>query len=352
MPRETKELPGRLLVADDNKVNRLLLGRELEQMGHAVTFAENGRQAIERLRAGTFDLVLCDLVMPEMDGIEVLEELARDPVLRDVPVVMVSAQDEIETVVRCIEMGAEDYLFKPFNHVLLRARVGASLEKKRLRDQQREYVRKFATREVADQLLSSGFALGGTAVDATVMFADIRSFTSMAESQTPADTIELLNTYYALTFDAIENHGGVVNQILGDGLMALFGAPIPRPNHREQAVRAAAEMLELIQQFNQDRLARGQLPIQIGVGIASGNVIAGYTGTQQRATYTCVGDTVNLAARLEQHTKVVGKPLLIDAGTREGLPADIAADDIGLVSLRGKAQPVHVFAVGVDQGAR
>ena len=136
---------GDLLVVDDNRVNRLLLGRALEQLGHTVTFAENGREALEVLRQRRVDLVLLDIEMPEMNGYQVLEALAANPRLRDLPVVMMSSVEEVDSVARCIEMGAEDYLFKPVNPVLLKARIGASLEKKRLRDQQRELFRKFAT---------------------------------------------------------------------------------------------------------------------------------------------------------------------------------------------------------------
>ena len=216
---------GDLLVVDDNRVNRLLLGRALEQLGHAVTFAENGRQALEVLGQRRVDLVLLDIEMPEMDGYQTLAALAADPRLREIPVVMMSSVEEVDSVARCIELGAEDYLFKPVNPVLLRARVGASLEKKRLRDRQRELFRKFATAEVAEELLTTGLALGGKHVEASVMFSDIRAFTRLSETLSPADTIELLNSYYTLMFDAIGGHGGIVNQMLGDGLMAIFGAP-------------------------------------------------------------------------------------------------------------------------------
>src|SRR5262245_15683429 len=249
---------GDLLVVDDNRVNRLLVARTLEQLGHRVSFAENGRQALETLRGRQADLVLLDIEMPEMNGYEALDALQADPKLRDIPVVMMSAVDEVDSVARCIEMGAEDYLFKPVNAVLLRARVAASLEKKRLRDQQRELFRKFATAEVAEELLSTGFALGGKHVDATVMFSDIRSFTRMAESLPPAETIDLLNSYYTLMFDAIEGQGGVVNQIVGDGLMALFGAPLPCADHRARAVQAGLEMLELVRGFEREQVARGK----------------------------------------------------------------------------------------------
>lgn len=337
--------PGRLLVVDDNKVNRLLLGRGLEQQGHRVAFAENGLQALDMLHHNEFDLMLLDIQMPEMDGYQVLEKVANDLDLRDIPVIVTSALEELDSVVRCIEMGAEDYLIKPVNPVLLRARIGASLEKKRLRDQQRELIRRFATAEVAQDLEESGFALGGRYVEATVMFSDIRGFTSLVESQTPADTIDVLNTYYTLMFEAISGQGGVVNQMVGDGLMAIFGAPIPLPHHNEQAVRAALEMIEMIDLFNLDQAAAHRPTIRIGIGIATGQVIAGYTGTQRRATYTCVGDTVNLAARLESYTKVAGKPILIDDATRVSLSETIQLEEIGPVDIRGVSQPVQVFSI-------
>ena len=336
---------GNLLVVDDNRVNRLLLGRTLEQLGHRVAFAENGRLALEVLRTRPVDLVLLDIEMPEMNGYETLEALQADPKLRDIPVVMMSSVDEVDSVARCIETGAEDYLFKPVNVVLLRARVAASLEKKRLRDRQRELFRKFATAEVAEELLATGFALGGKYVDATVMFSDIRSFTSLVESRGPAETIDLLNSYYTLMFDAIGSQGGIVNQIEGDGLMALFGAPLPRPDHAERAVRASVEMLEMIAAFNRDQASQGKPEIQIGVGIATGQVIAGFTGTERRVTYTCVGDTVNVAAHLEAHTKVLGRPILIDDNTRAALSGAFRVEDHGSVQLKSRTQTVRVYAV-------
>jgi adenylate cyclase len=334
-----------ILVVDDNKMNRLLLARGLEQQGHRVSFAENGRQALQMLHGGCFDLVLLDVLMPEMDGYQVLSELTADTELKNVPVVMVSAVGELDSVVKCIELGAEDYLSKPINPVLLKARIGSSLEKKRLRDEQRELIRKFATKEVAEDLEESGFALGGDFVPATVMFSDIRGFTTITESQSPAETIELLNDYYTLMMDAINGERGVVNQIVGDGLMAIFGAPRPCEGRQAHAALAALQMIELIEQYNQERVALERTPIRIGVGIASGEVIAGYTGTQRRATYTCVGDTVNLAARLEAHTKVVGRPILIDEATRESLGPEFSVEDQGEFEIKGKLQPVHVFSV-------
>jgi class 3 adenylate cyclase len=339
------ESGGRVLVVDDNKVNRLLLARSLELQGHEASLAENGLVAIELLRDRPFDVVLLDIEMPELDGFAVLEQLKADPALQDVPVIVTSAVEGLDSVVRCIELGAEDYLSKPVNPVLLRARIGASLEKKRLRDLQRELVRRFATSEVAQDLEQSGFALGGKRVRASVMFSDIRGFTALVESMPPEDTIELLNSYYTLMFEAISSHGGVVNQMVGDGLMAIFGAPLPRPEPARDAALAALEMAQLVALFSDEQELRGQPRIAIGIGIATGEVVAGYTGTHQRATYTCVGDTVNLAARLEGHTKIAGRTILADGATAGEMGDGLHTTPLGPVEIRGLAAPVDVVAI-------
>ena len=341
------ERGARLLVTDDNELDRRLLARSLELQGHRVASAENGRVALALLRAEAFDLMLLDIEMPELDGFQVLEQMARDAKLRDLPVIVTSSLEGVAHVVRCLELGADDYLHKPVNAVILKARIDSSLEKKRLRDLQKDMIRRFATSEVAEDLQQSGFALGGRRVRGTVMFSDIRAFTALVESQPPEETIRLLNTYYTLMFDAISGHGGVVNQMIGDGLMAIFGAPLPLAEPPLAAVRAALDMVERIDLFNAERSALGKVPIRIGIGIASGEMVAGYTGTQQRATYTCIGDTVNLAARLEEHTKVAGHGILMDADTQAALGNRVPTESLGEVRFKGKAAAARVFAVKV-----
>ncbi len=288
--------------------------------------------------------------MPEMDGFQVLEQLKADRQLRDLPVIVTSSLEGVANVVRCIELGAEDYLPKPVNPVLLKARIGASLEKKRLRDQQRELVRRFATSEVAQDLQQSGFALGGRRVQGSVMFSDIRGFTSLVESQPPEETIELLNTYYTLMFDAISGHGGVVNQMIGDGLMAIFGAPLPLADHCAGGRARGAGDDRDDRTAQRRALRRGQgRPSRSASASPPGEMVAGYTGTQTRATYTCIGDTVNLAARLEAHTKVAQRAILIDDATRSALGERFAVDALGAVPFKGKAAPVEVFAVALGQ---
>ena len=337
--------PGRVLVVDDNKVNRLLLARTFELQGHHVESAENGRLALARLNDEDFDLVLLDIEMPEVDGFEVLAQLKEDRALRDIPVIVTSSLEGLDNVVRCLELGAEDYLAKPVNPVLLRARLDSSLEKKRLRDQQADIIRRFATPGVADDLARSGFALGGRRVEVTVLFVDIRGFTTMSEQMEPEDTIDLLNDYYALMFDAITSNGGVVNQMIGDGLMAIFGAPQPLDDGAGHAVRAAQEMVDVMALLTADRVQAGGSPVRIGIGIASGEVIAGYTGTRQRATYTCIGDTVNLAARLEAYTKEAKRSIVFDGATATAVGSTVTLDALGSVVMRGKTMPTELFAV-------
>ena len=177
------------------------------------------------------------------------------------------------------------------------------------------------------------------------MFVDIRGFTTMSEQMEPEDTIDLLNDYYTLMFDAITSNGGVVNQMIGDGLMAIFGAPQPLDDGAGHAVRAAQEMVDVMALLTADRVQAGGSPVRIGIGIASGEVIAGYTGTRQRATYTCIGDTVNLAARLEAYTKEAKRSIVFDGATATAVGSTVTLDALGSVVMRGKTMPTELFAV-------
>ena len=336
---------GKILVVDDHPTTRLKLSLGLQEQGHTVAEAENGKQALEKLHADPFDLVLLDIVMPEMDGYQVLDEMKRDVKLRDLPVIVISANDELEHIVHGIELGADDYLTKSCDPVLLKARIGACLEKKRLRDQQKKILHTFATQEIAEELMANGFSLGGKRMDATILFADIRSFTAYAEKNDAEDVLETLNEYFASMFEPIASHGGIVNQILGDGLMALFGTIKKNGDHRQQAVLTAINMMTVLKSLNHERVAEGKAEISIGIGIASGKVMAGYAGTQHRATYTCVGDTVNLAARIENYTREVNIPILIDSYTRDCLPDSVPVNSLGKITLKGKTSPVEIYSV-------
>ena len=216
-----------ILIADDDGINRKLLRRLLEQDGHDVLAAANGAEALALFGASEVDVVLLDIVMPELDGISVLEQLKATPGANHVPVIMISAVDETQSVVRCIEIGADDYLPKPFNPVILRARIKAGLTKKRLHDLERARVHdvfcRFLPDHVVDDVLDrtdEDLRLGGVSTVGTVMFTDLRGFTAFTEKRTPELVIDALNRYFDETSDAIFEHGGTLVAYRGDGFLA------------------------------------------------------------------------------------------------------------------------------------
>ena len=334
------------------KVNRLLLDPQPRNCKvTALRSAENGRVALEMLRRDGIRPRCCSTwKCPEMDGFQVLEQLKNDLAAAR-PAGhrhLVAGRDRPRRALHRARRGGLSP--KPVNPVLLKARIGASLEKKRLRDQQKELVRRFATPEVAQDLQESGFSLGGKRVRGSVMFSDIRGFTALVESQPPEETIDLLNTYYTLMFDAISGHGGIVSLIVGDGLMAIFGAPLPlaRPL-RGRGARSAGD----------DRIGgavqrtSGSSPTNLRSESASASRLAKWwpatRARRQRATYTCIGNTVNLAARLETHTKLATRAILIDSDTRDGPERAHRGGTLGPVTFKGIANPVDVFSVGLGQ---
>ncbi|MDB6126994.1 MAG: adenylate/guanylate cyclase [Verrucomicrobia bacterium] len=313
-PSSTTHAPvaawGRILVVDDEPLNREMLLRRLARLGYTTAGAENGQKALELMSRESFDLVLLDIMMPVMDGFETLDRLKADRKLRHIPVVMLTALDEVASTVRCIEAGAEDYVPKPFNPVILRARMGASLDKKRLRDQERAYLAEIqAERAKSERLLLNvlpkaiGDRLKGgeqTIVDAvpeaTVMFADIVGFTRIAASFTPARTVSLLNEIFS-EFDYISEQAGLEKiKTIGDAYLVVGGVPIPIPDHAVRSANVAFEMLAAMHRFN----LRHKFQWEIRIGLHTGPLVAGIIGSTKFA-YDLWGDTVNIASRLESH---------------------------------------------------
>ena len=344
-----------VLVVDDDSVNRLVLSRSLEREGHRFATAEDGRRALELLRAESFDVVLLDVLMPEMDGFQVLAQMQADSELRHIPVIMISALEDTESVVRGIELGADDYLPKPFNPVLLRARINGCLTKKRLNDLERARVRdvfsRFVPEHVVDEVLrrtDDDLRLGGVTLEGTVMFCDLRDFTAFAESL-PADTvIEVLNRYVSEMSDAILDNGGTLIAYMGDGVMAVFGAPIEMVGHADCALAAAREMLHSrLPDFNgwlkENGLGDG---FHMGIGLSTGPIMSGTVGSARRLEYTTVGDTTNTASRLEAMTKETPHSILIADSTRRYLQQ--GADDLVFVDeldVRGKRARVRLWTL-------
>jgi adenylate cyclase len=344
-----------ILVVDDDAINRMLLTRDLEREGHRVATAEDGVRALQALSAEPFDIVLLDVLMPELDGFSVLEEIKSTSALQHVSVIMISAIDEIDSVVRCIEMGAEDYLPKPFDPVLLRARINAGLAKKRLHELEQERVRgvfsRFVPEHVVEDVLARADAdlrLGGSRDLGTVMFTDLRGFTAFSESTPPQRVIEVLNEYFGEMIDAIFEHEGTLVGYRGDGILAVFGAPIEIDDHADRALAAAREMLDLrLPRFNDwlrdRRLGDG---FAIGIGLNTGHFMSGNVGSTRRLEYTVHGDTVNTAARLEEMTKSARRSILIAESTRAALrstPEDLAY--VGEFEVRGRRSTIRLWTL-------
>ncbi|MCK5363576.1 MAG: response regulator [Gammaproteobacteria bacterium] len=341
---------GHVLVVDDNRLNRLKLARGLENQGYAVNTAENGREALEMLRSTSFELLLLDIMMPEVDGFQVLQEMKSDPELRDIPVIVISALEEMDSVVKCIEMGAEDHMPKPFDPTLLNARIGASLEKKRLRDEvveQLKFIRdifgKYVPESVAKQIVAGKGVLEPTQTTATILYTDIESFTSTAESVPPKQVVQMLNEYFPAVIEPITRYGGVVNQFQGDAMLVTFNIPIQDSQHADHAVNAALEIQKLLK----GRTFAG-IPLRTRIGINTGEVIAGNVGTGDRINYTVHGDAVNLAARLEQLNKKHGTLVLISESTVALLNGEHSIEPLGEVEIRGKTQSVRIFSLRTD----
>jgi adenylate cyclase len=331
--------PASVLVVDDDATNRTLLRRSLQQQGHVVTVAVDGRVGLELARSMPFDVVLLDVLMPEMDGFELLERLQADEALCQLPVIMISALDDMASVVRCLEMGAEDYLPKPFDPVLLRARINGCLSKKRLRDLERAYLEerhqrvralfaRFVPEAVVDDVLvraDEDLRLGGERCTATVMFCDLRGFTAFSEYRPPELVIDVLNRYLSAMSDVILLHGGTLIGFLGDGIVAVFGAPIEQPDHADRAVAAARQMTcNALDTFNgwlrEAEIGDG---FRMGVGLNSGDVMAGNVGSERRLEYTVIGDVVNTASRLEAITKHMPHMVLMADSTRMMLTSEV-----------------------------
>jgi len=357
-PSSEEEIPSlavdrsSILVVDDNEMNCDLLARHLERQGHMVTVAENGRQALEIMKTHTFDLILLDIIMPEMNVYQVLQQLKSQDTWRDIPVIMISALDEMDSVIRCIEMGADDYLTKPFNSVLLRARINSSLEKKRLHDLEKEQKRilketfgKYVAQEVRDEVLSGRIPLDGELKNVTVLFADLRNFTPLAESTPPKEVVQILNDYFSEMAPAISRHRGSLLRYVGDEIFAVFGAPLPLKDHPRHAVETALEMRRLLMVVNEKLKRQGYGPLKHGVGIHSGPVVAANIGSPNRLSYDLVGDTVNLASRIQGLTKTFATDILISATTRTSLGDDFEVEKLPTTTVKGKKDPVKIYKV-------
>jgi len=341
-----------ILVVDDVSENRRLLERILQRLGHTAAVAEDGEDALAKLAAGPFDLVLLDIEMPKLDGIAVLRRMKADPNLSDIPVVMVSGVDEVDAISQCIELGADDFLSKPFDHRIMRARIGSSLAKKRLRDWEQRYLKLLEEEEaLSEQLIQNmlpdaiGQRLkhGEVSIaehfdDVSVLFADIAGFTTRATTMPAKALVDLLNAVFSRCDELVRRHRLEKIKTIGDAYMAVGGLPEPKPDHLSAMADLALEMLGAMRQEH---------GIDLRIGIHCGPAVAGVIGTT-KLSYDVWGATINIASRMESH----GVPGRVQVSTevRRRLVNDFRFELRGPVDMKNLGPMETYFLTGRING--
>ncbi len=338
----------RILVADDSAGSREVLGRFLTGEGHEVVFAATGRQALERVDEMDFDLILLDLVMPELNGFEVLKGLRQRKKLRYTFVIIISGLDANANAIRGIELGAVDFLARPIDLRLLRARVNACLERQRLRE--RELARYF-TPDLARHLHRHPEQLAaGRQVEVSVLFCDIAGFSRVSEKQGPVKTISWLSDVLESMSSCIMEEEGVLVDFTGDQVMALWGAPHAQPDHADRACRTALAMQATLPELNAKWLHEIGQPTEITIGVNTGDAYVGNIGTPQKFKYGALGNTVNLASRIQGACKYVRARMLATGTTVSRLTAPILTRRLGQIRVTNIAASVHIHELeGVDE---
>jgi class 3 adenylate cyclase len=352
------------LVVDDSAVNRQLLVRHLASIGIDAREATDGRSALETLRSDAgrdVGVVLLDIVMPEMDGYETLAAIKADDDLRHVPVIMISGVDELDSVVRCIQLGATDYLPKPFNPTILAARVRASLAEKRMRDLEAEHAARLKElletierqKEELARFLSPQVAalvgtpegqslLAGHRREATAVFCDLRGFTSFSDQAEPEEVLGLLREYHAHMGTLIVEHGGTLEHFAGDGMLVFFNDPVPQPDHVERAVRMAVAMRDMFAGLAA-KWARLGFELGLGVGIATGYATLGRIGFEGRYDYGMVGTAVIIASRLSSVAEA--DQILLNPRAHAAVEQLVDVQSVGDLALKGFARPIPTVNV-------
>ncbi len=361
---------GVALVVDDSAVNRKLLTQLLGSLGLRTIEAEQGLAALAILRgdAGrSIDVVLLDVVMPELDGYATLAEIKADDAIRHLPVIMISGVDELDSVVRCIEMGATDYLPKPFDPAVLRARINASLGAKRMRDMELEYVDRLAAlnetierqKQELSRFLSPQIAalisspegeqlLAGHRRQITVVFADLRGFTAFAQQAEPEELFGVLAEYHGMMGTEIVRHGGTLEHFAGDGMMVFFNDPVFQDDHVERAVRMAVSMRGRFGELSSGWRKRGY-ELHLGVGIATGYATLGRIGFEGRHDYGAIGNVVILASRLSSEARA--DQILLDQRVHAAVEDLVDVEPVGELQLKGMTRLVPAVNVVGLRGA-
>lgn len=339
-----------ILVADDRPDSVELVRDLLTMEGYRVVSATDGQQALDRVREVLPDMVLLDLDMPKLNGYQVCEALQADPTTATIPILMLTAWSAPEQRVKGLQLGAEDYLAKPFDYRELLARVKTRLRAKqeadRLRAMQqviRRTFERYVPVHVVEQLLAcpKQVSLGGRLQEVTALFADLRGYTALSEVLAAQELVEVLNGYLTVAARAVLAYEGTIIQYAGDQIMALFNAPLPQRDHTLRAVRAARKLRADVAAYH--KLLPVHLQMGFGIGIASGPAVVGNIGARELLHYTAIGDTINLAQRLEE--LALGGQILLTEHTGQLLDGSARLERRGPVTVRGRSEPVSIYAL-------
>lgn len=351
--------PGFILAVDDLLENRELVARYLSRSGHMVVTAASGEEALVTLENSDVDVVLLDLMMPGMDGREVLRRIKDHPDWRATPVIVISGRQDMDDIIECIEAGADDYLFKPFNPVLLQARIKAGIERKRWHDREEQYrqqlernekfIRATFGRYLSDDIVTDilerpeGLELGGDLREVTIMMSDIRGFTTLSEQLEPAQVVKMLNRYLGAMTEIIMAHKGTIDEFIGDAILAVFGAPQRTDEDADNAVRCALAMQAAMAEINRQNADEGLPEVTTGIALNTGKVIAGNIGSERRSKYGFVGHPMNVTSRIEDQS--AGGETLISASTLEKLKQSYQIGDPRELKVKGIEETVVIHQI-------
>lgn len=330
----------RILVVDDEPINQQVVRNHLSRGNYEVRSAMNGEEALEAIAAEPpFDLVLLDIMMPQMSGFEVCQKIRESYLPSELPIIMVTAKNQVEDLVQGLSFGANDYLTKPFSKDEFLARIKTHLKLFNInaaygRFVPREFLKALGQESIIDIKLGDQVEK-----EVTVFFSDIRAYTTLAETMTPQENFNFINAYLGRVGPIIKEHNGFVNQYYGDGVMALF---LKKP---EDAILASEEMHRVVDEYSAKRAKIGRLPIKIGIGLHTGSLMLGIIGDALRMEAGVVSDTVNTAARMEGLTKYYGSRLVVSEDTLSSLeaPSEFRYRFVGRVLVKGKKEPISIY---------
>ena len=334
------ELAINILIVDDEPINHQVLKNHLSLKSFKITQAMNGFEALQALENGTrYNLVILDLMMPKMNGYEVCQRIRDKYMPSELPVIMVTAKNQVQDLVQGLTQGANDYLAKPFTKQEFLARIQTQLDLHRIfeisgRFVPNEFIKSLGKERITDVKLGDQANL-----DVTVMFTDIRGYTTLAENMTPEENFRFINAFNRRLGPIVHRHNGFINQYLGDGIMALF------PKDPVNGLRATIEIQQEIQAYNQSRLKKNRHPISVGIGLHTGSLVMGITGDNNRLDAAIISDTVNTASRIESLSKFFGAKIILSEACLKNMPEneEFLIRYLGKVKVKGKNNTLKIY---------